>query len=332
MPGLAISLNLRGQKAVVVGNGAAAARKAERLIACEARVLVIAEHPGPEVLALGGVTLLREPFRADHLDGAAVVIAENDDPGLAEAVAAAARQRGIPVNVIDCPALCDFTMPALVERGRITVAISTDGGAPLLARMLRARIEAALPPGLGALADLAARWRKAVAAHVPSGAARRRFWEWALQGPPAEAMLAGRADQASQMLTRAVADEQLWRPTGLVSVVGFGPGDPDLLTMKALRRLQEADIVAHEDDLPPAILALARRDAERLVVTGKTRAALRRQLENLVREGRRVVLLRAGQGDPAEAAALVARGIAAEGVPGVISDLGRISTLPLAAE
>lgn len=332
MPGLAVTLNLHGRKAVVVGGGAAAARKAERLIACGAQVLMIAEHPGPDVRALQGATLLRAAFRADHLDAAAVVIAENDDPGLAQAVAVAARRRGIPVNVIDCPALCDFTMPALVERGRITVAISTDGGAPLLARMLRARIEAALPPGLGALADLAARWRRAVAARVPSGAARRRFWEWALQGPPAEALLAGRADQASQMLTRAVADESLWQPMGLVSVIGCGPGDPDLLTMKALRRLQEADIVAHEDGLPPAILALARRDAERLAVTGWSRAGLRRHLETLVREGRRVALLRPGQGDPAEAAALAAGGIAAEGVPGVASIPCRISTLPLAAE
>ncbi len=185
-------------------------------------------------------------------------------------VAERARAAGKLVNIVDRPELSDFTMPAIVDRGDIVVAVSTHGASPVLAQRVRAAIESVLPPGLGRLAQFAQRFRTAIQARIGENAARRRFWDQVLGGPIAAAVLAGDEKRATRDLIRAVNRGEPKAETGRVSLVGAGPGDPELLTLRAARALREADVIVYDKLVDPAVLEYARRDARRIFV-GKSK-------------------------------------------------------------
>jgi len=330
-------IELRRRPALVVGGGDAAARKAELVVRAGAHVTVVAEDAGADIRALaetGRVTLIDRAFRADDVAGRAVVIAAAGDERIDTEVSEAARDAGIPVNVVDAPALSTFIVPAIVDRDPMTVAISSGGASPVLARLVRARIEALLPAGLGRLARFAEGFRHAVHGTIVDGVTRRRFWDRFFAGPIAEAVLAGDERWArEQMLKDVNAPAADGGSEGIVHLVGAGPGDPDLLTLRAHRLLQDADVIVYDRLVAPELLDYARRDADRIYV-GKARGAHARSqdeinvlLEEHARAGRRVVRLKGG--DPfvfgrggEERDHLTRAGIRVEVVPGITAATG----------
>ena len=304
MKTLPLFLKLEGRPALLVGGGEAAEAKARLLLAAGAKVTVVAEDFTPAFYDWayeGLVTLQRRAFAETDLSEARLVIAATEDPEQDRLVANAAEAHGLPVNVVDRPALSSFIMPAIVDRGAVVAAISTGGTAPVLARRLRARLESLLPDRVGELAEFADSYRPAVRAALESGTERRRVWEDFFDGAVAEAFLAGEEGRA-----RSIALERLNRrqkqpsEPGRVAIVGAGPGDPDLLTLRAFRLLQAADVVVYDKLVGPKILGLARRDAERVYV-GKARGAhshsqesINALLVKLAREDKRVVRLKGG--------------------------------------
>jgi uroporphyrin-III C-methyltransferase/precorrin-2 dehydrogenase/sirohydrochlorin ferrochelatase len=335
-------LALQDRHVLVVGGTEAAARKTELLLSAGARVTLIADKVVGEIaqcIADGAVTWIGRDFDDDMLDGMSLVIVASDDEAAQARVSHAARQRCVPVNVVDRPALSSFIMPAIVDRAPITIAISTDGAAPALARRLRAEIERALPATIGRLARFAEIFREQVRRTLDEPRQRRRFWDRVLEGRIADMALAGdefgarrelirQLDAARSKATSVAACEP-----GMVHLVGAGPGDPDLLTLKAHRLLQGADVVVYDRLVSAEILAMVRRDAERIYV-GKRRgqhclpqAAINDLLVAEARAGKSVVRLKGG--DPfvfgrggEEMQALMAAGIAVEIVPGVTAALG----------
>jgi uroporphyrin-III C-methyltransferase/precorrin-2 dehydrogenase/sirohydrochlorin ferrochelatase len=259
---LPIFLRLEGRLAVLVGGGEIAARKIELLRRAGARIRVVAPVLAPQLATLDGIEHRARRFHPDDLDGAELVIAATDDRAVNAAVAAAARARHLPVNVVDDPALCSFIMPAIVDRGRVVAAISTGGASPVLARLLRGRLELALPPGIERLADLAAAWRGRVKAALPDSATRRRFWE-ALMARPVPAGDMPDFDEALAALKPA---------EGRMVTLDVPVQDPDALTLRALRLLQSADCVVHDPAIPAAILDFARRDARLVAMADPTAA------------------------------------------------------------
>jgi uroporphyrin-III C-methyltransferase/precorrin-2 dehydrogenase/sirohydrochlorin ferrochelatase len=336
MEGLPLTLVLAGRRCLVVGAGAVAARKIGLLLRAGAAVHVVAPCASPEVAALaasGRVRYEARRFAARDLDGAALAIAAMAERETNAAVSAAARRRGVPVNVADDPALCTVTLPAIVDRGPVTIAIATGGAAPTLARHLRARIERVVPAGVADLADFMRRVRPRVRAAVPDAGARRRLWDRLAEGPIADLAMAGRAEEAEQRLEALLAKPAAAPARGKVYLVGAGPGDPELLTLKAARLLQEADAVVHDRLVSAGVLDLARREAERVDVGKRCgrqstpQAEINARLVSLARAGKRVVRLKGG--DPfvfgrggEEMQALLAAGIACEIVPGVTAALG----------
>ncbi len=305
-------LKLDGRTVLLIGEGETIERKAEPLLRA-------------------GAMLRRAPhFSPALLDGCALAIGADAPDTDLFALSETAQARGIPVNIVDRPALCSFIMPAVIERDDITVAVSTGGAAPVLARMLRQKIEAVLPPLIGRVAALGARFQSAVRARLPALPARRAFLERAFTGAPAELALAGRQSEA-EVAFAAMLDAPA-APAGMVFLVGGGPGAADLLTLRALRLLGEADVIVHDRLVGDDVLAMARRDAERIFV-GKSRAnhclpqgEINALLVRLAREGKRVVRLKGG--DPfvfgrggEEARACAEAGIAFEVVPGVTAAL-----------
>jgi uroporphyrin-III C-methyltransferase / precorrin-2 dehydrogenase / sirohydrochlorin ferrochelatase len=291
---LPVFLDLAAGPVVLVGSGAAALAKLRLLRAANAQVR---EY--------------RDPDTAD-LSGAVAVIAAAGGPA-DEAVAARARALRIPVNVVDRPDLSTFVVPAIVDRGDVVVAIGTGGLAPVLARRLRARIEALLPARIGELAALMGRYRARLAHAIPAYAARRRFWERVVDGPIGAALLAGRPLAAEAALARAISDPaQHANPRSPIVLIGAGLGDPDLLTLRALNALQDADVIFH-DGVSAAILDCARRDAERIVLTPDAQ----QQVLAAVHAGRRVVVLAHGDADPDRFPFLRAAGAPVVRVPGV---------------
>lgn len=328
-------LDIDGRDVLVVGGEAAAARKALVLAGCGAQVTVAAADPCDGLAAEEGrLRLLRRPFRPDDVDGKALVVSASGDSAVDAAVAAAARYRDVPVNIVDRPALCTFVWPAIVDREPLTVAVSSGGAAPLLARSVRSRIEVILPQRLGKLARFADRFRGAVKATRPSGLARRRFWDRFFTGAVAEQVLAGDERGAGErMLALINRRDEEGAAKGIVHLVGAGPGDPELLTLKALRLLQEADVIIRDRLIGPRLLDYARRDAERIDV-GKVpgrHAVSQDQINALLlhhaRAGARVVRLKGG--DPfvfgrggEELAFLQEHGVATEVVPGITAASG----------
>jgi len=267
------------------------------------------------------------------LAGAVLTIAATGDRAVDAAVSATARRRGVPVNVVGDPSLCTVTMPAIVERGPVSIAVSTGGGASTLARHLRARIEHAVPPGTGALADFMRRKRPIVHGAVSDPRTRRRTWEWIAEGPIADLVLAGRDEDAERRLRDELALGAKLPERGKVFLVGAGPGDGELLTLKAARLIGEADIVVHHRLIGADVLGFARRDVRRIAMGKRCGGASAKQsdinalLISLARAGHRVVRLKGG--DPfmfgsggEEVQALMAAGIECEIVPGITAALG----------
>ncbi len=274
-----------------------------------------------------------DPLAADLSNVIAVLCAGAGSTG--HAMAARARASGIPVNVMDELDHSTFIFPAIVDRGDVVVAIGTGGASPVVARRVRERIEAILPARIGELATFVGRWRKAIRDRIPDMPSRRRFWERVVDGPIGASVLAGRGDEADRALANLAdpATFAVQREPGFVTLVGAGPGDPDLLTIKALRALQDADVIFYDDLVSPEVLDRARRDARRVSVgrrvgkPGIGQDAINRLLIEAAHSGERVVRLKGG--DPfifgrggEEIAALRDAGVAYTVVPGITAGLG----------
>ncbi len=299
---LPLFFDLRHQTCLLVGGGTVALRKARLLDKAGARIRVVA----PEILddlrqivEDRGGELVAGAYRPTYLDGVVLVISATDNSMLNEQVAKDCRARNLPVNVVDSPALCSVIMPAIVDRSPLIVAASSGGEAPVLARMVRARLESWLPGNWGRLAELASRYRSAVKQRLPDTEQRRRFWESVLEGPVFESAMAG-----NNALAETQLQHQLNHPDepdqGEVYLVGAGPGDPDLLTFKALRLMQKAEVVLYDRLVSQPILEMVRRDAERIYV-GKRRSEhsmaqpqINALLLELARQGKRVLRLKGG--------------------------------------
>ena len=329
-------LKLQGRPVLLVGSGAAAAAKLRLLAASGAQVRLIARAPSPELFEASrsfAVACLRGPVTADDLRQADLIVGAEGEDEADRALSLAARAAGKLVNIVDRPELSDFTMPAIVDRGEIVVAISTDGASPVLAQRVRAAIESVLPPGLGRLARFARRFRAAVQSRIAENGARRRFWNQVFAGPIGAAVLAGDERRAARDLIRAVNRGEPRAESGQVSLVGAGPGDPELLTLRAARALREADVIVYDKLVDAGVLDYARRDARRVYV-GKSKgdhtlpqAEINALLVAEAKAGRHVVRLKGG--DPfvfgrggEELDALVAAGIRVDVVPGITAATG----------
>ena len=330
-PWLPITLRLAGARVLVVGGGEVAARKVRLLLKAAPAIEIVALELNAELTALveqGVIRASGAAFDAAQVQGCRLVIAATDDRDFNRSVAAAADAANVPVNVVDDPAPSSFITPSLVERAPLWVAISSGGAAPVLARRLRERIEALLPTGYGKLAAFMERHRPRVKALAVEQ--RRALWEQFLDGPGPERLLVGDEAAAAIELESLIQGEPA---RGEVYLVGAGPGDPDLLTFRALRLMQQADVVLFDRLVSPAIMELVRRDAERIFV-GKRRNQhtvpqdeINAELVRLAKAGKRVLRLKGG--DPfifgrggEEIAELSAQGIAFQVVPGITAASG----------
>lgn len=339
---LPIFIDLKEQHCLVVGGGEIAARKAALLLKAQASVTLIAPEIAEASRQLlsdnnhaGKINWITASFSADYLDDAqALIIAATDDQQVNLAVYQAAKARKILVNVADQPEMCDFILPSVLDRSPIVVAISSGGKSPILARQLRARLETLIPPAYSKLGQLAGKYRQRVKDKFSQLSQRRRFWESVLQGSVAENMLAGRENLAVTELERLLdetASDALQQ--GEVYLVGAGPGDPDLLTFKALRLMQQADVAFYDRLVSKEVLALVRKEAE-LIYVGKQRAWHSKRQEEInqlllehAQAGKRVLRLKGG--DPfifgrggEEISTLAANNIPFQVVPGITAASG----------
>jgi uroporphyrin-III C-methyltransferase/precorrin-2 dehydrogenase/sirohydrochlorin ferrochelatase len=340
---LPVFLALEGKRAIVAGGNAAAAWKAELLSAAGARVDVYAAEAGEELMALaahpprGSITIVRRAWEPADFTDAAIAVGSCEDDTEAARFAAAARRADVQVNVIDKPAYCDFAFGAIVNRSPLVIGISTDGAAPVFGLAIRARLEALIPRGFAQWAEAARRWRRSVQDSGLSFAGRRRFWQlftaFAVTHPD-------RAPQAADYdrFLAETQEEGAAVERGSVALVGAGPGDPELLTLRAVRALQSADVILIDDLVAPEILDFARREAKKMMV-GKTgfgpsckQEEINALMIGLAKAGRRVVRLKGG--DPMifgrageEVAACRAAKIPVEVVPGITAAQGAASRL-----
>ncbi|MEO9453654.1 siroheme synthase CysG, partial [Chromobacterium phragmitis] len=320
-----IFLKLRQQPCLVVGGGEVALRKARLLLAAGAALKVAAPELAPELAELaaaGELEHLPRRYEPAMLDGLRLAVAATDDADTNRRVAADAEARGVLVNVVDDAESSRYISPAVIDRSPLMVAVASGGSVPVLARSIRARLESLIPAGYGRLARFGASFRDAVKARFPDVDARRRFWETALEGPLADMVMNGDEEAARAEMARRIATDAPDR-AGAVYLVGAGPGNPDLLTFRALRLMQQADVVLYDKLVAPELLQLVRRDAERIYV-GKARANhalpqddINQLLVDLARQGKRVLRLKGG--DPftfgrggEEIATLAEQGIAFE--------------------
>lgn len=334
---LPLFVDLKGRECIVVGGGEIAARKASLLLKAKANVTIIAPNVSRSTTTLienKQVRWLQDTFKPEQLSDQLLVIAATDIDTVNRDVHTHAKSKNILVNVADCPELCDFILPSILDRTPIVVAVSSGGQSPILARQLRARLETLIPPSYARLADMVGRYRDAVKDKLPTIDMRRRFWETILQGKVAEHVLAGRDDVAQNLMEATLADTKLDEmDKGEVYLVGAGPGDPDLLTFKALRLMQQADVVFYDRLVSKEVLSLVRREAEQVYV-GKQRAwhAVRQEEINQLllehaKQGKRVLRLKGG--DPfifgrggEEIETLAAEKIPFQVVPGITAASG----------
>jgi uroporphyrin-III C-methyltransferase/precorrin-2 dehydrogenase/sirohydrochlorin ferrochelatase len=329
-------LKLKGRPVLLAGSSSAAAAKLRLLGSAGACVTVVAEAPSPDLIAAiadVGASVVQGAVTPAHVATVDLVFGATGSEASDRALADLACDAGKLVNIVDRPELSDFTMPAIVDRGDIVVAISTQGASPVLAQRVRAAIESVLPPGLGRLAQFAQRFRSAIQSRIADTASRRRFWDQVLAGPIAATVLAGDERRAARDLIRSINRGEPKAETGRVSLVGAGPGDPELLTLRAARALREADVIVYDKLVDPAVLDYARRDARRIFV-GKSKgdhtlpqAEINALLIAEAKAGRHVVRLKGG--DPfvfgrggEELNALVAAGIRVDVVPGITAATG----------
>ncbi len=338
MRDLPLVLAMRGRPAAVVGAGVVAARRAELLVRCGARVTVFASALGDEFHDLRDKPNFRHAERdptPDDLSGASLCFVATEDEALIASARAAAKAAGALVNVADRPKLSDFTMPSIVDRSPLVIAVSTGGASPILGRLLKARLESLIPASYGRLAELMGGFRLRVAAAIPSQTMRRRFWESVLDGPIAEAALSGNEAAAASHLSSEIARwaEERPSPEGEVYLVGAGPGDPDLVTFRAFRLMQKADVVLYDRLADARIMNLVRREAERIYVGKRPddhelpQEEISALLVRLAQEGKRVLRLKGG--DPflfgrggEEIETLAAHGVPFQVCPGVTAAIG----------
>ena len=336
MQALPIFMNINQRLCVVIGAGEVAARKVTMLLRAQASVTVYAPEICPtlaDLVEAGRIRYQQARFADQQLSGACLVIAATNDLQVNTAVSLAAKANNIPVNVVDAPALCTFTMASIVERSPIVIAISSEGNAPVLARYLRSKIETMLPAGYGRIAAIAGEFRDKVKSKYATSQARRIFWEGVLQGPIVERILAGQEAAARIGLDQLLADDTASQQHGEVYLVGGGPGDPDLLTFRALRLMQQCDVCVYDKLVSPEVLDLVRRDAE-LIYVGKSRdqhtlpqEEINQLLARLALAGKRVLRLKGG--DPfifgrggEEIETLMQQGVPFQVVPGITAANG----------
>ncbi len=339
MKHLPIFLNISGKTVLVVGGGAAAARKADLALRAGALVRVVADRLSEDFRDIKDherLSHVRAGLSAAHLEGCALAYGASGDRDLDELLHSLAKQAGILVNVVDVKALCDFIMPSIVDRSPLVIGISTSGDAPIVARMLKARLEATVPAAYGRFVSFLGSFRELVMARITDGRKRRLFWEHAADGTIADLVLSGnraRAETQFKAALDAAAGSDSAAMTGEVYLVGAGPGDPDLLTFRALHLIQRADVVLYDRLIGQPILNLVRRDAERIYVGKLPRdhtlpqEDLSALMVRLARKGNRVLRLKGG--DPfifgrggEEIETLAAEGIPFQIVPGVTAAAG----------
>ena len=329
-------LKLNNQPCLVVGAGDIAARKIELLGRAGARISVVAEAFGTgvqELQAQLNLTLIQKRFIADDVQGMTLVVSATNDRATNEQVATAADRHHIPVNVVDNPDLCSFIFPAIVDRSPLIAAVSSGGASPVLARLMRAKIESVIPASYGRLAQFAEDFRLLVKQRIKAPSQRRLFWENILHGHVAELVFTGKLEQAEQEFKTRLESAEQANKKGEVYLIGAGPGDPDLMTFRALRLLQQADVVVYDRLVSPGVLEMARRDAEKIYV-GKQRSnhslpqeSINELLAELALSGKRVARLKGG--DPfifgrggEEIETLLQQGIAFQVVPGITAAAG----------
>lgn len=326
-----IFLRVEGEAVTIVGGGEEALAKARLIGQSSAEIRIVADQVEPQLrdwIAANGAVQVEAAYEASHLEGAVLVFAASGDEDLDRRVSDDARRLGIAVNAVDRPELCDFFTPALVNRAPVAVAIGTEGAGPVLAQMIRARVERMLAPQLGVLATLGASFRDAVERLLPKGNVRRAFWREFFEGAPARALESGRLADARDAAAELLLQNATVR--GHVALVGAGPGAEDLLTLRAHRLLMEADVILYDALVPDAVVAMGRRDAARLSVGkrkgchSKTQSEINGLLVQLAQAGKRVVRLKSG--DPLvfgrageEMQAMRDAGVSYEVVPGVTS-------------
>jgi len=332
---LPLFFDVKSKPCLVVGGGAVAFRKANLLHKAGACLHIVAPIISNELIELAkqsGGTFFHREYSINDLDNKLLVIAATNNESANKQVSEHAQQRHLPVNVVDNPALCSFILPSIIDRSPLMIAVSSGGASPILARLLRSRIESMIPAAYGRLAGFVGHLRKEVKDKIVGEVQRRRFWENILQGPVAEKVLAGKEEEAKILFDAYLQDTDESLP-GEVCLVGAGPGDPDLLTFKALRLLQSADVVLYDRLVSDAIVGMARIDADKIYV-GKARSNhavpqqdINQMLIDFAMQGKRVVRLKGG--DPfifgrggEEIEGLAALNIPFQVVPGVTAAAG----------
>jgi uroporphyrin-III C-methyltransferase/precorrin-2 dehydrogenase/sirohydrochlorin ferrochelatase len=334
---LPMFMKVSARDCLVVGGGSVAARKVALLKKAAAHVTVVAPQLCDELSKLadsGAISYHARGFAASDLDGKVLAIAATNDTAVNRQVSELAQQQNIPVNVVDNQPLCSFIVPSIIDRSPVQIAVSTGGASPVLARLIRTKLEGMIPAAYGKLGALVEGFRDQVKAAFPTVEKRRVFWEHILEGTVAELVFTGHEKAARDMLQRAVdAAKETPAVPGEVFLVGAGPGDPDLLTFRALRLMQQADVVVYDRLVSPAIMELVRRDAE-IVYVGKERDKHTMRQENinqllvrLAKQGKRVLRLKGG--DPfifgrggEEIEQLAEQGIPFQIVPGITAASG----------
>ena len=329
--------DIRNARCLIVGGGSVATRKARQLHQAGAHLNIIAPKISAEMEALAkespGHRLFTRRWQPSDVNNVVMVVAATEKRDINRRISDLARQRQIPVNVVDDLELSSAIFPSIVDRSPVQIAFSTGGEAPVLARQLRTQLESLVPTGYGRLAAFAGRLRDTVKEHIGELSSRRHFWENILSGPVSEQVLAGNEQQAERMFLEQLAQQDDKPVTGEVWLVGGGPGDPDLLTFKALRLMQKADVVLYDRLVSEDVLALARRDADYIYV-GKASSnhtlpqeEINQLLVKLAKEGKRVLRLKGG--DPfifgrggEEIDKLADEGIPFQVVPGITAASG----------
>jgi uroporphyrin-III C-methyltransferase/precorrin-2 dehydrogenase/sirohydrochlorin ferrochelatase len=336
MQALPIFFNIKNRPCVVIGGGDVATRKVTMLLKADAAVTLYSPeicHELEELANAGKIKYIKANFAESQLVGACMVIAATDDEAVNVAVSVAAKAQNIPVNVVDAPDLCTFTMGSIIDRSPVVIAVSSEGNAPVLARYIRTKIETMLPASYGRIAAIAGEFREQVKAKFSTTQARRRFWEGVLQGPMVERVLSGQEQAARELLGNLLSDAEASANKGEVFLVGGGPGDPDLLTFRALRLMQQCDVCVYDKLVSPEVMELVRRDAE-LIYVGKSRdqhtlpqEEINELLAKLALQGKRVLRLKGG--DPfifgrggEEIETLMQHGVPFQVVPGITAANG----------
>ncbi|MCK5828934.1 MAG: uroporphyrinogen-III C-methyltransferase [Methylococcales bacterium] len=296
-------IKLKEQNCLVVGAGAIAARKIDLLLRAGAIITVIAKEVSPAIVSMQNTHQLfikEKEFEKSDAKNFRLIVSATNCSNTNQIVSKTATELNIPVNVVDNPDLCSFIFPAIIDRSPLIAAVSSGGASPVLARLLRVKIESIIPPAFGQLAQLAEKFRSAVKVQIKEPAQRRIFWEKILQGSIAELVFSGQHQKAEDQLAKIISNTQANNNIGEVYLVGAGPGDPDLLTFRALRLMQQADIVVYDRLVSPEILDLTRRDSEKIYV-GKQRQnhslpqdSINELLASLAKQGKRIVRLKGG--------------------------------------